>query len=445
MSGAEWRSAAAFAATTMTAVLGALGTTLLLGQLAAVPTQAKVLAVVLALMLSRAADRGVRLGVEAAIEVVALSLAAAGVVWLLIHQRTLGEGLLVVGLSVGILARRYSGWLRRAGRVVAQPFVAVLVTPVPVVPAPSATRDLFLWSSVAALIGVVWAAAVSRLVRGRPAEQVLRPRRASRRRIDVPTRMALQMLAGLGAAMVLGRLLFDERWAWCVLSAFVVASGNQGRGDVAHKALLRLLGAAFGTVVATAGTVGVPAGHTSSLVALFVVMAVVLVLQRWSYAFWAAGMTAMLSLLHAYYGSFGQSGAEQLRERLLGVLIGSAVGLAAAWFVLPVRTAEVFRARVADCLRAINDQDGSFPATLASLDQLAPTLRAGARHHAGARRQLAAMQALHQLPVESEDTRLLRRDVGRIRRSLVGKDEPTPDELLPELRPLLLALRPAAG
>ncbi|MCW2755638.1 MAG: hypothetical protein JWQ32_3049 [Marmoricola sp.] len=437
------RSALVQAVATMVTVLGSLGTTMVLREFWAVPTQVSVLAVVLSLMLSRSVDRGMHVGTEAALEMVALSLAAAGVVWLLAHEQILGEALLVVGLSVGILARRYDGAMRRAGRVVALPFIAILVIPVPVVAGTGSTRDLFLWSSVGGLIAVAWTAVVTRIAR-REHPVPDPPARPSRRRIDVPTRMTLQMLVGLGAAMAVGHLLFGERWAWCVLSAFLVASGNRGRGDVAHKAVLRIVGAALGTVVATLSTLNVPAGHRSTLVALFAVMAVMLVLRNRSYAFWAAGMTAMLSLLHAYYGSFGQTGAEQLRERLIGVSLGSAIGFASAWFVLPVRTREVFRGRMADALRALTDDDGTFPATLAALDQLVPTLRAGARHHAGARRQLDAVRALHDLGEPEDETarRALRRDVVRIRRSMIGTDAPDPDELLPELRPVHAALAP---
>ncbi|MCW2786983.1 MAG: hypothetical protein JWP74_3500 [Marmoricola sp.] len=438
----SFRSALVRASATMVAVLGSLGTTMLLREIAPVPIQVSVLAVVLSLMLGNSVARGLHVGLEAALEMVLLSLAAAGVAWLLFHQQTLGESLLVIGLSIGILARRYGGLVRRAGRIVALPFLAILVTPVPVVAGVGSTRDLLVWSPVGGLIAVLWTAVVTRLARHDQdlvSEGAPRP---SRRKVDVPTRMALQMLVGLGVAMAAGRLLFDERWAWCVLSAFIVASGNRGRGDVAHKAVQRGIGAAVGTVAATVGTLHVPAGHRSTLVVLFAVMAVALVLRAWSYVFWAAGMTAMLSLLHAYYGTFGQTGAEQLRERLIGVALGSTIGLASAWLVLPVRTREVFRGRMAEALRALTDDDGTFPAALAALDQLVPTLKAGARHHSRPRRQLAAVRALHDLPELSDETaqRVRRRDVVRIRRSMVGKDAPEPEELVAELRPVHAAL-----
>jgi len=433
------------AGATMVAVLGSLGTTMLLRELTTVPTQASVLAVVLSLMLGRSVERGVLLGAEAAIDLVVISLGAAGVAWLLVHERTVGQALLVLGLSIGPVTRRSEGLVGRAGRVVTQPFLALLVTPVPVVVGSTgghSTRDLFVWSPLAALVALPWTSATARLQGiAAPAAVARVPRAPSRRRLDVPTRMALQMLVGVGAAMVVGRVLFDDRWAWCVLSAFVVASGNRGRGDVAHKAGLRLVGALLGTVVATVSVLHVPAGHRSTLVALFAVMAVALVLRQVSYAFWAAGMTAMLSLLHAYYGSFGQSGAEQLRERLLGVAIGSALGLASAWFVLPVRTGDVFRRRLADALRALTDDDGTFPAALTALDQLRPTLRAGARHHSATRRRLEALRALHALPEDEASRQALRGDVVRIRRAMVGKDAPRSEELAPVLRPVLEAVR----
>jgi uncharacterized membrane protein YccC len=51
----------------------------------------------------------------------------------------------------------------------------------------------------------------------------------------------------------------------------------------------------------------------------------------------------------------GPAGAGLLRERLAAVALGAALGLAAAWFVLPVRSGDVTRRRVADALAALTD------------------------------------------------------------------------------------------
>ena len=79
-------------------------------------------------------------------------------------------------------------------------------------------------------------------------------RRGHRQRIPLrpiaSTRMAIQMAVALTAAFVVGYVFFAERWAWVVLTAFIVISGNRGRLDVAYKSVLRVLGAAAGTLVA---------------------------------------------------------------------------------------------------------------------------------------------------------------------------------------------------
>jgi hypothetical protein len=240
-----------------------------------------------------------------------------------------------------------------------------------------------------------------------------------------------------------------------VLSAFLVASGNRGRGDVVHKAGLRVVGAAVGTVGATLATGGLPAGHRSLLVVLFLVMAAALVLRERSYAWWAVGVTAMVALLHAYYGYPGQA-SSALTERLLGVLLGSAIGLAAAYLVLPVRTADVFRRRVADCLAALTDDldpanpsaggaATAFPAAVRRLDELVPTLRAHARvdRRDATVVRLRAVQSLDELlalPVDPHERGRLRRDVVRVRRALVGRDDPRPEELVPAMAAVHRAL-----
>ncbi len=73
---------------------------------------------------------------------------------------------------------------------------------------------------------------------------------------------------------------------------------------------------------------------------IFVLLAFGVWLRSVSYAYWTACLTGVLALLYGYYG---QAGAGLLRERLAAVALGAAIGLAAAWFVLPVRTGDVLR------------------------------------------------------------------------------------------------------
>jgi uncharacterized membrane protein YccC len=199
--------------------------------------------------------------------------------------------------------------------------------------------------------------------------------------------MALQMALALGAAFVVGRFGFTPRWTWTVLTAFIVCSGNRGRGDVLYKSLLRILGAAFGTVAATL-LAGVFGPHDArSVVLIFVVLAVANWLRSLSYAYWAGCITAVLSLLNGY---FGETRTSLLATRLEEILVGAAIGVAVSWFVLPVKTDAVVRRRIADALATLTDllaavrRDPSrladlgarFEAEVEQLEQVARPIRA---------------------------------------------------------------------
>jgi hypothetical protein len=220
--------------------------------------------------------------------------------------------------------------------------------------------------------------------------------------------MALQMAAALGAAFIVGRNLFPDHWTWVVLTAFIVNSGNRGRGDVAHKAVMRLLGASVGTLAATALTGVLPTGNRWSIVAIFVVLAVGLWLRPLNYGYWAAGMTSALALLYGYYG---ERGPGLLTDRLEAIVIGAALGVAASWFLLPVRTTEVIRKDAARALAALADYvraAGSDPAELPghearfqhaveALDRIGAMLRLVPRRwRNGPAAYVPAITALHQ-------------------------------------------------
>jgi hypothetical protein len=159
--------------------------------------------------------------------------------------------------------------------------------------------------------------------------------------------MAAQTGVALGCAFVAGHLLFLDHVMWTVLTAYIVAGGSRGRADALHTAGLRLVGAALGTVAATLVGSAFGPGERISIVAIFVVLAAATLLRAVSYAFWAAGVTAMLSLL---YGYFGEVGAGFLRERLEAIGVGAVIAVAAAWLLLPVRTVDVARRWIADAL-----------------------------------------------------------------------------------------------
>jgi uncharacterized membrane protein YccC len=201
-------------------------------------------------------------------------------------------------------------------------------------------------------------------------------------RPDATTRMAIQMAVALAVSFAVGFVFFGERWSWIVLTAFIVQSGNRGRLDVAYKSVLRVAGAAGGTIVALAAAAHL-GSHDAATVAL--ILAAVffgLWLRPLGYAWWALFVTLALALLQGFTGAPAQ---HILWPRLEEIVIGAIIGVAAAWLVLPVRSTAVLRRRIADALAALSDAldpakpertPDAFVAALARVDQVGAAFRA---------------------------------------------------------------------
>ena len=346
----------------MAAVLATFGTAVLVEGLAGLHTDVVILAVVLAVTLGRReaahSDRGRVDRIVALLVLPVVAVGAMQVGTLLVQHPDIGDALFVIAVSAAIWLRRFGPRYARAGSLLALPFIALLITPVPSLPGSNAHAHQ-LWSALMALIAMGWVTAAHsldrRLRREHDAGDQPNTRAAgttNARKLPASTRMAVQMAAALAAAFVVGRWLYPGHWSWLVITAYIVGSGNRGRGDVVHKSLLRLVGAAGGTIVATLVAGLFPAGDKTSIVIIFVVLGVASWLRTFNYAFWAAGMTSVLALLNGY---FGESGTHLLDERLAGIAIGAAIAVLSAWFILPVRTTDVVRRRFADVLAALTD------------------------------------------------------------------------------------------
>jgi hypothetical protein len=354
------------AAVAMTAALLSFGSALLLKHAVDLTTSSVVLAVALALTLGRVDRHG---GESRAARLLApLALPLLAVVSTEVGQRMFthpdhGDTLFVLGMTASIYVRRFGPHVRRAGALLATALTAVLITPGPAVPLGSHPPSRW-WAAVIALIALSWLrlvqAAAARLgvVPGPVREHMVpivavrerRPDLSWHRRLPASTRMAVQMGIALGAAFICGRAAFGLHWTWVVLSAYIVGSGNRGRADVAQKAVLRIAGAAVGTLLATALATSFAAGNDWSIVALFAVLGVALWLRPVSYAFWAAGMTSALALLYDYYGEVGD---HLLTTRLEGILLGAALAVVAAWVVFPVRNVDAVRRQLAIALGVV--------------------------------------------------------------------------------------------
>jgi len=328
-----------------------------------------VLAVVLALSLWRShLDRNLRERIEAAVGLPLIALGALGIGLLLKHWPWIGAAAFTAAMSGAIWLRRFGPQGRKLGTLIALPCLVLLVVPhvhashvgpamqvaLPILVALLALVSVGICHALGRWLG--WLAALEPV--SEPAAPAAPARGAP---LPASTRMAVQMAVALGVAFALGYLCFARHWAWLVLTAYIVGSGNQGRLDVAYKSVLRVLGAAAGTVIAlgvaqAVAASGTPGAGAAALILLAVFLG--LWLRPLSYAWWALFVTIALALLQGFDGGAPQA---LLMARLTEIVIGALIGVAAAWFVLPVRSTDVLRRRMADALAAL--AEAADPAT----------------------------------------------------------------------------------
>ena len=412
-----------------------------------------VLAVVLCLSLSRShLDNNRRGRIEAAFVLPVVALLAAGVGSLLHHAPWLGAVVFVAGMFVSIWLRRFGPLVRRAGSLIALPFLALLTTPY-LPPAPGSRIPAALIPVVIALVALLCVSVLHALARRvgllPPVNDVdpplSAPLGASSLRPRVSTRMAIQMAVALGLSFIVGYVFFAERWTWIVLTALIVVSGNRGRLDVLYKSVLRVLGAAAGTLLALQLRFSVASGDVTVVLILGAVF-VGLWLRPLGYGWWALFVTLAIALLQGFAASSAQ---QILWPRLEEIVIGAIIGVASTWYVLPVRSTAVLRRRIADALARLADAldpattaraPDEFMAALAGVEQLVPPFRAS---------RLVTRRLAHVQPADWIDTLVACRDPalaliqraespGRVRRAVGAARQSLrePREILPALQQL---------
>ena len=396
---------------TTAAAAGACATVWLISSLFGAGGASAVLATVVALSLGRREFAGRAEFARSALLLPVIGVAAAGVGWLLTAEPVVGAIVFVAGMSVPVWLRRFGPRAARLGALIALPLTAMLVVPVaPAAEVPIwASALLALISGVVAVLWVALAREVLVLVRASPLRRVAvaaaAPASANsvtpspgRRRLPASTRMALQLAVALSAAFVVGWLAFPAHAIWVVLTAYIVNAGNRGRGDVLHKSVLRVVGALGGSVAAVGMALAVPtAGGFAAVVVIFAALFVGTWLRTYSYAYWALTVTLVVTLVQELFGVsplLGPGGlageAGMLGERMAAIVVGAAIGVASAWFILPVRSTDVLRRRLSELLVALaaalapdaQDTDdrpariAAFHSALARVEELAPAHRA---------------------------------------------------------------------
>ncbi|MEN3793842.1 FUSC family protein [Fulvimarina sp. MAC3] len=152
---------------------------------------------------------------------------------------------------------------------------------------------------------------------------------------DPALRTALQVTLATGIAMGGGLLLSPTRWFWAILTAFLVFTNVQSRGDTLIRGLSRavgtLLGIVFGIGLATLLAGDVVLSSALAIVSIFVAFYFLIV----SYAVMTFFITIAISLI---YGLIGVFTPDLLILRLEETLIGALAGIFVSFVVFP-RTA----------------------------------------------------------------------------------------------------------
>ncbi|MEQ3553678.1 FUSC family protein [Pseudonocardia nematodicida] len=166
------------------------------------------------------------------------------------------------------------------------------------------------------------------------------------------TRQAVQVGIAVALAIVVGELISPARWYWAVVAAFVVFAGTSSRGDVLSRGWARAVGTAGGVVAGMLLAVAVGGNPVVSLVLLFACVFLALYLVRISQAMMAFWITSVLALL---YGVIGQFSVQTMVLRIEETLVGGALGMLAAFLVLPTRSRTAFAEALDDALDAVGE------------------------------------------------------------------------------------------
>jgi hypothetical protein len=234
----------------------------------------------------------------------------------------------------------------------------------------------------------------------------------------VAARRANQSALGLTLAFAAGQLLFPAHWTWTVITAFTVSVGARSRGEVLVKSVERFAGALAGTTVATLAAGALTGNAGLAVAVILALLAAGLYLREINYAWWAFCFTGVLAVL---YGLIDRSsGPDLLGIRLIESVIGAGCAIVPAAVLRPIRTRDVVRKRIGDCLRRIRaalDTGAADVATARGIEVAIEEVRKAARPLLVTRRirhrpevawvdQLTGcLPAVHALPFEAAESK----------------------------------------
>lgn len=168
---------------------------------------------------------------------------------------------------------------------------------------------------------------------------------------DKTVRQAFQVTIASGIAMFAGLALSQERWFWAVLTAFLIFSNTQSRGDLAIRALNRAFGTAVGIIVG----IGLATLVHGELYPTIILASISIFTAFYFAALYYSVMTFFITITIALvYGLIGVFTPELLVLRLEETMIGVAAGIFVSLFVLPIGTLKQAHQAMGNILKALD-------------------------------------------------------------------------------------------
>ncbi len=249
-----------------------------------------------------------------------------------------------------------------------------------------------------------------------------------------------QQASAMALTLGVGAWLVPTELPWAFISAYLISTTVRTRAELVVKGTQRLLGAFLGALL---GVVGAPlVGLNGPLVAIVMLtlLLLALFLRAFSYAWWSAGVTLLLSLV---YGLLSPQTPVPVVPRLVGIALGACSAVIAAYVLVPLPTRRILKGMLKRVLASLDDLLASWthePATRTELLE---------KYHAQVNQFLEACQAgaVEITPARWQPARTWMQAVSRID-LLVDKIEADPAlsaAPLESLRVDLAALRKALG
>ncbi|MFG2409865.1 FUSC family protein [Streptomyces brevispora] len=229
-------------------------------------------------------------------------------------------------------------------------------------------------------------------------------------RLSFTTRQAIQAAVATGLALLAGTAVSPTRQYWAAIAAFVVFGGTDTSGHAIVKGLQRIAGTLLGAIVGF--SIALLTGATPAVVLPLIAVCVFAAMYTSpiSYTQMVFWMTMLIALLYEFLGTLN---TQAIELRVIETILGAAIGLATATFLLPTRTREKLTSDLLALLDNIGDiiqtaltekpdqhalrrQTDTMDRNLRRLYQTAAPLRraAGALHRDGIERQLTVASAL---------------------------------------------------